>query len=176
MQLCAGRPDPGLTSRPDGTTITSFATGRPGSSPNGTPGEIKSIFQGEAYMLNLKRNLLSAALASAMFMVATHAQADAAMAQGPQSSDSAQNADQSATQGKDGKKADTKRGATKLQAVEVSGFVSSLENSTAVKRNADSIVEAVSAEQIGKLPGVSIAPRIICSRCKVRHVWNPLTV
>lgn len=108
-------------------------------------------------MLNLKRNLLSAALASAMFMVATHAQADAASAPGPQSSDSAQNTDQSATQGQDGKKTDTKRGATKLQAVEVSGFVSSLENSTAVKRNADSIVEAVSAEQIGKLPGVSIA-------------------
>jgi iron complex outermembrane receptor protein len=108
-------------------------------------------------MLNLKRNLLSAALASAMFMVATHAQADAAPAQGPQSSDSAQNTDQSATQDQNGKKTDTKRGATKLQAVEVSGFVSSLENSTAVKRNADSIVEAVSAEQIGKLPGVSIA-------------------
>lgn len=108
-------------------------------------------------MLNLKRNLLSAALASAMFMAATHAQADAAPAPSPQSSDSTQNADQSATQGKDGKKADAKRGATKLQAVEVSGFVSSLENSTAVKRNADSIVEAVSAEQIGKLPGVSIA-------------------
>ncbi|MGA0586355.1 TonB-dependent receptor [Dyella sp. KRB-257] len=108
-------------------------------------------------MLNLKRNLLSAALASAMFMVATHAQADAAAAAGPQSTDSAKNTD-SSTQGKDGKKADAKRGATKqLQAVEVHGFVSSLENSTAVKRNADSIVEAVSAEQIGKLPGVSIA-------------------
>ncbi len=107
-------------------------------------------------MLNLKRNLLSAALASAMVMVATHAQADAAAAPGPQSTDSAQNTDQS-TQDKDGKKVDAKRGATKLQAVEVSGFVSSLENSTAVKRNADSIVEAVSAEQIGKLPGVSIA-------------------
>lgn len=108
-------------------------------------------------MLNLKRNLLSAALASAMFMVATHAQADAAAAAGPQSTDSAQNTD-SSTQGKDGKKADAKRGATKqLQAVEVHGFVSSLENSTAVKRNANSIVEAVSAEQIGKLPGVSIA-------------------
>src|SRR5690242_4102843 len=82
---------------------------------NGTPGEIKSIFQGEAYMLNLKRNLLSAALTSAMFMVATHAQADAASAPGPQSSDSAQNTDQSATQSQDGKKTDTKRGATKLQ-------------------------------------------------------------
>ncbi|MEW5833481.1 MAG: TonB-dependent receptor [Pseudomonadota bacterium] len=101
-------------------------------------------------MLNLKRNLLSAALASAMFMVATHAQADAAPATGQQSSDSSQS----------GKKVDGKQrpsSTTKLQAVEVSGFISSLENSTAVKRNANSIVEAVSAEQIGKLPGVSIA-------------------
>ncbi|HZX70384.1 MAG TPA: TonB-dependent receptor [Rhodanobacter sp.] len=50
-----------------------------------------------------------------------------------------------------------KQNAKQLQAVEVNGFVSSIENSTALKRNADSIVEAVSAEQIGKLPGVSIA-------------------
>ncbi|WP_017462075.1 TonB-dependent receptor [Dyella ginsengisoli] len=109
-------------------------------------------------MLNLKRNLLSAALASAMFMVATHAQADAATAAGQQSSDTSQSSDQAT--GKDTKTADGKQrpsSATKLQSVEVSGFISSLENSTAVKRNADSIVEAVSAEQIGKLPGVSIA-------------------
>ena len=44
-----------------------------------------------------------------------------------------------------------------MQAVQVNGFVSSIENSTALKRNADSIVEAVSAEQVGKLPGTSIA-------------------
>lgn len=107
-------------------------------------------------MLNLKRNLLSAALASSMFMVAAHAHADAANASGQQTTDNSQSADQSAPNATD--KTKTKRGtATKLQAVEVSGFVSSLENSTAVKRNADSIVEAVSAEQIGKLPGVSIA-------------------
>jgi len=104
-------------------------------------------------MLNLKRNLLSAALASAMFMVATHAQADAAPAPGPQNTDQSATPDQTDTT----KKGDAKRGATKLQAVEVSGFISSIENSTAVKRNASSIVEAVSAEQIGKLPGVSIA-------------------
>jgi iron complex outermembrane receptor protein len=105
-------------------------------------------------MLNLKRNLLSAALASAMFMVATHAQADAAPAQDQQSTD------QSATQNQTGttKKADAKRASeTKLQAVEVSGFISSIENSTAIKKNSNAIVEAVSSEQIGKLPGVSIA-------------------
>jgi iron complex outermembrane recepter protein len=39
----------------------------------------------------------------------------------------------------------------------VTGFRSSLENSVATKRNAQSIIEAVSAEDIGKLPDVSIA-------------------
>ncbi|MHB1272039.1 MAG: TonB-dependent receptor [Rhodanobacter sp.] len=47
--------------------------------------------------------------------------------------------------------------AKKLGTVQVTGFISSIENSTAIKRNADSIVEAVSSEQIGKLPGISIA-------------------
>lgn len=39
----------------------------------------------------------------------------------------------------------------------VQGFRSSIASSTAVKRNSTSIVEAVSAEDIGKLPDVSIA-------------------
>jgi iron complex outermembrane receptor protein len=39
----------------------------------------------------------------------------------------------------------------------VTGFRSSLENSVAAKRNNTSIVEAVSAEEIGKLPDISIA-------------------
>ncbi len=47
--------------------------------------------------------------------------------------------------------------ASKLKAVEVTGFSSSVQNSIATQRNSDMIVEAVSAEQIGKLPGVSIA-------------------
>jgi iron complex outermembrane receptor protein len=50
-----------------------------------------------------------------------------------------------------------KRQPQKMAAVQVNGFVSSIENSTALKRNANTIVEAVSAEQVGKLPGVSIA-------------------
>lgn len=41
--------------------------------------------------------------------------------------------------------------------VVVTGFRSSLENSVATKRDSKSIVEAVSAEDIGKLPDVSIA-------------------
>ncbi len=39
----------------------------------------------------------------------------------------------------------------------VTGFKSSLESSVAAKRDAKSIIEAVSAEEIGKLPDVSIA-------------------
>ncbi len=39
----------------------------------------------------------------------------------------------------------------------VEGFARSIQNAVATKRNADSIVEAVSAEDIGKLPDVSIA-------------------
>lgn len=44
-----------------------------------------------------------------------------------------------------------------LHEVVVNGFISSIQNSIAIQRASNSIVEAVSAEQIGKLPGSSIA-------------------
>ncbi len=44
-----------------------------------------------------------------------------------------------------------------LNTVTVTGIRASIESSIAVKRNSDSIVEAISAEDIGKLPDVSIA-------------------
>ena len=47
--------------------------------------------------------------------------------------------------------------AANLGAVTVTGFRHAIETSIETKRNADSIVEAVSAEDIGKLPDVSIA-------------------
>jgi iron complex outermembrane receptor protein len=50
--------------------------------------------------------------------------------------------------------------AQKLDTVTVSGFRASLESSISTKRNADAIVEAISAEDIGKLPDVSIADAI----------------
>lgn len=50
--------------------------------------------------------------------------------------------------------------AQKLDTVTVTGFRASLESSIATKRNADAIVEAISAEDIGKLPDVSIADAI----------------
>ncbi|HKE93971.1 MAG TPA: TonB-dependent receptor plug domain-containing protein, partial [Povalibacter sp.] len=47
-----------------------------------------------------------------------------------------------------------------LEEVVVTGIRASIENSIAVKRNDSSIVEAVSAEDIGKLPDSSIAESI----------------
>lgn len=105
----------------------------------------------------LKHNVLAMAIASVCLgMCATAYAGTAPSASQPQ--DTQQQAQPSSTDkaGKDSKDTDGKR-KTQMQAVEVNGFISSIENSTALKRNASTIVEAVSAEQVGKLPGVSIA-------------------
>ena len=110
----------------------------------------------------LKHNMLALALASVGFCAFFNAYAAAplaAPATSPQDTSTPQDAtpaDAATSTDKRNRKS-AKQNAKQLQAVEVNGFVSSIENSTALKRNADSIVEAVSAEQIGKLPGVSIA-------------------
>lgn len=86
-------------------------------------------------MQPLKRNLLSAALASATLM----------MAQGAY----AQSADQNQpTEAED------------IDTIEVVGIRRSIEASTETKRESTSIVEAISAEDIGKLPDTSIADSI----------------
>lgn len=91
-------------------------------------------------MLNLKRDMLSVALASAIMAMAAQAQAQA----------------QAAT-ADDDEKAKAEE-AKQLDAVEVrSGIVAGIENAIDTKRDASSIVEAVSAEDIGKLPDMSIA-------------------
>jgi iron complex outermembrane receptor protein len=116
----------------------------------------------------LKHNVLAMALASVGLcafipaQAATPLAAPAAAAQDsqPQDTTSASTQDTSATEDTSqdkNQRRSSKKNAKQLQTVEVSGFISSIENSTALKRNASSIVEAVSAEQIGKLPGVSIA-------------------
>ncbi len=89
-------------------------------------------------MQPLKRNLLSMALASAALMLANGAHAQAA---GTQDNTTQQNAD-------DAKELDT---------IEVTGIRRSIEASTEAKRQSTSIVETVSAEDIGKLPDTSIA-------------------
>ncbi len=103
----------------------------------------------------MKHKLLAMAIASACLGTCAVASAATAPAPAAQQQDGQQSsADQSAKA--DGTKKDKEK-AKQMQAVQVNGFVSSIENSTALKKNADSIVEAVSAEQVGKLPGTSIA-------------------
>jgi iron complex outermembrane recepter protein len=51
----------------------------------------------------------------------------------------------------------TQAAASDTQTIVVTGIRRSIENSLATKRNSDSIVEAISAEDIGKLPDASIA-------------------
>lgn len=86
-------------------------------------------------MLNTKRNLLSVALASAITLTITNAQAqDTATA--------------------------NKAEAVDLDTVTVTGIRRGIESAISVKRDSSSIVEAISAEDIGKLPDVSIAESI----------------
>jgi len=84
-------------------------------------------------MLQPKRNLLSAALASAIILAAPQAFAQAA------------DADPDAQE------------ATELDRVLVTGIRAAIEKSIDTKQTSTSIVEAISAEDIGKLPDTSIA-------------------
>ncbi len=89
--------------------------------------------------MHFKRNLLSAALASAIALTATGVQAQTAETAAEQ------------TQPTD---------ATDLDTVVVTGIRRGIESAISVKRDSTSIVEAVSAEDIGKLPDVSIGESI----------------
>ncbi len=108
----------------------------------------------------LKRNLMALALISAGLCCTAVVNATPAAPATPATGTPQSSQDQASSQAPaDAKDTDTTkpRKAKKMEAIQVSGFISSIENSTAIKRNADSIVEAVSSEQIGKLPGTSIA-------------------
>ncbi|NZA26322.1 TonB-dependent receptor [Luteimonas sp. SJ-92] len=94
-------------------------------------------------MLKLERNLLSAALASAMLMLAANVHA--------QDTGEEDAAAQPATQ------AESQADAMDLDTVTVTGIRRGIESAISVKRESTSIVEAISAEDIGKLPDVSIA-------------------
>src|SRR6478672_739609 len=94
----------------------------------------------EGEMLQLKRNLLSVALASATMLTA-HA-AHAQSTQAPANAD-AQDAD--AQKAKAKKSADESK---KLDTVVVTGIRRGIERSIDTKKNSTSIVEAVSAEDI----------------------------
>lgn len=105
----------------------------------------------------LKHNVLAMAIASVCLGVCATAYAGTAPSASQQQDTQDQAQPSSTDNNSKDANTDGKRKTKKLEAVEVNGFVSSIENSTALKRNANTIVEAVSAEQVGKLPGVSIA-------------------
>jgi len=91
-------------------------------------------------MSNLKRNLLSVALATATLMIATGAQAQSSAQDEPQQTP-----------------AEAADDATELDTVVVTGIRRGIEDAIEAKRTSTSIVESVSAEDIGKLPDMSIA-------------------
>jgi iron complex outermembrane receptor protein len=92
--------------------------------------------------MQFKRNLLSVALASATLMLAAQAQAQDA---GAQEEEAVAASDQDATE---------------LDRVVVTGIRRGIEDSIDTKQAEDTIVEAISAEDIGKLPDTSIADSI----------------
>lgn len=94
------------------------------------------------------------AVATACFGAAAAVAMPATANAAPQSSSA-----QSTVQQKKAKKKSEKKVANEqlLQIVVVNGFLSSIQNSIAIQKNSDSIVEAVTAQQIGQLPGSSIA-------------------
>lgn len=98
-------------------------------------------------MVQLKRNLLSVALASATMMLMAQAHA--------QSAPAANQTEEEAAAAR--KKADD---AKTLDKVEVVGIRGAIERSIDAKQTSTSIVEAISAEDIGKLPDASIADSI----------------
>jgi len=90
-------------------------------------------------MVKLKRNLLSVSLASAMSLVATGAYA------------------QSVQEPVEATSTTAEEDAVELDRVVVTGIRRGIEDAIDTKQSSSSIVEAISAEDIGKLPDTSIA-------------------
>ncbi|HSR64775.1 MAG TPA: TonB-dependent receptor, partial [Xanthomonadaceae bacterium] len=104
-------------------------------------------------MLQLKRNLLSVALASATLMLANAAHAQSAADQAsPDQTAAGQAAADKAKKPEDSAK--------KLDAIVVHGLRRGIEDAILTKQTSTQIVESVSAEDIGKLPDSSIAESI----------------
>src|SRR5687767_15589960 len=99
---------------------------------------------GEGMMVQLKRNLLSVALASAtLMMIATAAHAQSADQQATTQADQ-QQAEQDEEQ-------DEKQDPKTLDTVTVVGIRAGIEDAIQTKKDSTSIVESISAEDIGKL-------------------------
>lgn len=103
-------------------------------------------------MINLKRNLLTMALASTGFcwVAASSAAETTPAADTAVTTDAAANTDAATAKAKP-------KAAAEMEQIVVTGFRGSIESAIATKRDSSSIVESVSAEDIGKLPDVSIA-------------------
>lgn len=109
-------------------------------------------------MIRRKRNVLEMAVATALFSAcAAGAMQVSHAAQAPQATQARSGADDNGSQASQTSAQGKVANENELQPVVISGFVSSLQNSIAVQKNSDSIVEAVSAQEIGQLPGTSIA-------------------
>jgi len=104
-------------------------------------------------VLIAKRNLLSLALASAIAMIAADARAQAAEEQ-PKPETKEELAK------KDAEKKAADAATAEMETITVVGIRSAIEKAIDIKLESTSIVEAISAEDIGKLPDVSIAESI----------------
>ena len=107
-------------------------------------------------MVNFKRNLLSVALASATLMAAAGVHAQSVEDPAKDQTDAAKAAQARQTDAQD---ADS-GSATTLDRVTVTGIRAGIERAIETKQSSTSIVEAISSEDIGKLPDVSIADSI----------------
>jgi iron complex outermembrane receptor protein len=116
-------------------------------------------------VIRRKRNIIEMAVASAIFgacaaaaMPVSHAAQPAGAASDTRSDNSAQATPTTTDQDQTTSTSQAQvANENLLQPVVISGFVSSLQNSIAIQKNSDTIVEAVSAQEIGQLPGTSIA-------------------
>ena len=106
-------------------------------------------------MLKLKRNMLFMALASATLMVSAGAYAQAA----DEPADAASTTE-TAAQREAKRKAAAEEKAAQMDVVEVTGIRRGIESAISLKQESTSIIEAISAEDIGKLPDSSIAESI----------------
>jgi len=109
-----------------------------------------------------RRRPLTVACATALFAVMSAGQAHAQVAppnNGQDPGSAAPAKDQAATPSKPVAKTQTKseNSAKNLDAIVVTGIAGSIQNAVAAKQNSDNIIEAISAEDIGKLPDASIA-------------------
>ena len=116
-------------------------------------------------MKKFERNILAMAIASACFGVCAVASAASTGAPAGTAASSPQDQMQTPAEKATNEKAASdktkkKQAATELGVVKVSGFVQSVQSAIATKQSSNEIVEAVSAEEIGKLPDVSIAESI----------------